>query len=293
MKFLRKIFDNAHHALQKSEKTKKYFPLVDAVDTLMFTPKETTKNGAHIRDSIDLKRTMMTVIIALIPCLLFGMWNEGHQHFLAIGSITTDSALGELFFDKFLFGAIKVLPVVIVSYGVGLAIEFIFCIKNGHAIQEGFLVSGMLIPLIMPVGTPLWMIAVATIFAVLIGKEVFGGTGMNILNIALTARAFLFFAYPTMMSGDKVWVATENLATVDGFSGATALGHLATTIADKSAENVQAVTSMFTDGSFYSLGNSILGAIPGSIGETSVIMCLLGAALLIWTGIGSWRINFI
>lgn len=290
MKFLRKIFDNAHHALQKSEKTKKYFPLVDAVDTLMFTPKETTKNGAHIRDSIDLKRTMMTVIIALIPCLLFGMWNVGHQHFLAIGSITTDSALGELFFDKFLFGAIKVLPVVIVSYGVGLAIEFIFCIKNGHAIQEGFLVSGMLIPLIMPVGTPLWMIAVATIFAVLIGKEVFGGTGMNILNIALTARAFLFFAYPTMMSGDKVWVATENLATVDGFSGATALGHLATTIADKSAENVQAVTSMFTDGSFYSLGNSILGAIPGSIGETSVIMCLLGAALLIWTGIGSWRI---
>ena len=176
--------------------------------------------GAHVRDAIDLKRTMILVVISLVPCLLFGMWNVGYQHHLALG--ITDASL----MDNFIFGAIKVMPLVIVSYGAGLTVEFIFAIIRKHTINEGFLVSGMLIPLVMPVDVPLWMVAVSTVFAVIIGKEVFGGTGMNILNPALTARAFLFFAYPTKMSGNEVWINTQldkGQAVVDGYSGATPL----------------------------------------------------------------------
>ena len=296
MKFLRNIFDNAHKTLNSSEKTKKFFPLVDAFDTLMFTPNHVTKKGSHVRDAIDLKRTMMLVIIALIPCLLFGIYNTGYQHYRVLGELEVIS-----FWEIIFKGALVVLPLVVVSYGAGLFVEFIFAIKNGHTVQEGFLVSGMLIPLCMPADVPLWMVAIATIFAVVIGKEVFGGTGMNILNVALTARAFLFFAHPTKMSGNEVWVtgfselkgekyaslvSTANPeGVVDGSSGATALGDLASFMQDSPVlENTQAFQAK------YSLMDSFLGFIPGSVGETSALMCLIGAALLLWTGIASWRV---
>ena len=296
MKFLRNIFDNAHKTLNSSEKSKKFFPLVDAFDTLMFTPNHVTKKGSHVRDAIDLKRTMMLVIIALIPCLLFGIYNTGYQHYRVLGELEVIS-----FWEIIFKGALVVLPLVVVSYGAGLFVEFIFAIKNGHTVQEGFLVSGMLIPLCMPADVPLWMVAVATMFAVVIGKEVFGGTGMNILNVALTARAFLFFAHPTKMSGNEVWVTGfseikgEKYASlvssanpegvVDGSSGATALGDLASFMQDSPVlENTQAFQAK------YSLMDSFLGFIPGSVGETSALMCLIGAALLLWTGIASWRV---
>ena len=296
MKFLRNIFDNAHKTLNSSEKTKKFFPLVDAFDTLMFTPNHVTNKGSHVRDAIDLKRTMMLVIIALVPCLLFGIYNTGYQHYRVLGELEIIS-----FWEIIFKGALVVLPLVVVSYGAGLFVEFIFAIKNGHTVQEGFLVSGMLIPLCMPADVPLWMVAVATIFAVVIGKEVFGGTGMNILNVALTARAFLFFAHPTKMSGNEVWVTGfshlkgEKYASlvssanpegvVDGSSGATALGDLASFMQDSPVlENTQAFQAK------YSLMDSFIGFIPGSVGETSALMCLIGAALLLWTGIASWRV---
>jgi len=289
VKFLRKIFDNAHAKLNKSEKTKKFFPLVDSVDTLMFTPNHTTKGGAHIRDGIDLKRTMMFVILALIPCLLFGMYNVGYQHVLANAEAADWTNV-----DMFLHGAWRVLPFVVVSYAVGLGVEFIFAIKNGHAVQEGYLVSGMLIPLIMPIDTPLWMVAFAVVFGVVIGKEVFGGTGMNVLNVALTTRAFAFFAYPTSMSGNNVWVsgfsdlkAAGNL-NVDAVSGATPLGDLASFAQDEPAYST-------LDG-FIDNGNSLMdafwGLYPGSIGETSVFAILLGGVFLLMTGIASWRVMF-
>ena len=274
----------------KGGKYEKFNPLFETFDTLLFVPDATTSKGSHIRDGIDLKRTMITVVLAMIPALIFGIWNTGHQHYLAIGEFT---AMGDGMMEKMLFGAMKVLPIVIVSYGVGLGVEFIFGMKNGHSLQEGFLVSGMLIPLIVPVTTPLWMVAIATIFAVVIGKEVFGGTGMNIVNVALTARAFLFFAYPTKMSGDKVWIDTDGAATVDGFSGATALGDLASTVPlDKASEQVQNTMSMFGNEGVYSMYNSVVGVIPGSIGETSAIAIGIGALILLISGIGSWRIMF-
>ena len=296
MKFLRNIFDSAHKTLNSSEKTKKFFPLVDAFDTLMFTPNHVTNKGSHVRDAIDLKRTMMLVIIALVPCLLFGIYNTGYQHYRVIGELEIIS-----FWEIFFKGALVVLPLVVVSYASGLFVEFIFAIKNGHTVQEGFLVSGMLIPLCMPADVPLWMVAVATIFAVVIGKEVFGGTGMNILNVALTARAFLFFAHPTKMSGNEVWVTgfselkgekysslvsnANPEGVVDGSSGATALGDLASFMQDSPVlENTQAFQAK------YSLMDSFLGFVPGSVGETSALMCLFGAALLLWTGIASWRV---
>ena len=296
MKFLRNIFDSAHKTLNSSEKTKKFFPLVDAFDTLMFTPNHVTNKGSHVRDAIDLKRTMMLVIIALVPCLLFGIYNTGYQHYRVLGELEVIS-----FWEIVFKGALVVLPLVVVSYGAGLFVEFIFAIKNGHTVQEGFLVSGMLIPLCMPADVPLWMVAVATIFAVVIGKEVFGGTGMNILNVALTARAFLFFAHPTKMSGNEVWVtgfsdikgekysslvsSANPEGVVDGSSGATALGDLASFMQDSPVlESTQAFQAK------YSLMDSFLGFIPGSVGETSALMCLIGAALLLWTGIASWRV---
>ncbi|HQV74555.1 MAG TPA: NADH:ubiquinone reductase (Na(+)-transporting) subunit B [Flavobacteriales bacterium] len=274
MKALRKLVDSIAPTFAKDGKLGKLHFVFDGLETFLFTPGHATVKGAHLRDSIDLKRTMSIVITAMIPCLLFGMWNVGHQHYLALGEFL---GMGDGFWDKFIFGAIKVLPIVVVSYGVGLGIEFLFTTIKGHPIQEGYLVSGMLIPLVMPVDTPLWMVAVGAAFAVIIGKEVFGGTGMNILNVALTARAFLFFAYPTMMSGDKVWVNTgleEGQQVVDGFSGATSLGYAA-------AGQVDKVTSMM---------DSFWGIEAGSIGETSVVACLIGALVLLITGIGSWRI---
>jgi len=257
------------------------FPIAHAVwdgtYTFLFVPGHTNKNGVHIRDSVDLKRTMIIVVLALIPCLLFGMFNVGHQHFLAIGECVAGDSACNLFWDKFLFGAIKVLPLVVISYGVGLGVEFVFCAINKHSIQEGFLVSGMLIPLIVPVDIPWAMLAVAVVFAVVIGKEVFGGTGMNILNVALVTRAFLFFAYPTKMSGDKVWTNTdlaEGEHLIDMYSGATPLGNAV-------EGGVNAIPSIM---------ESVIGFIPGSIGETSIIAIGLGAILLLFTGIASWRI---
>lgn len=274
----------------KGGKYEKFNPLFESFDTLFFVPDATTSKGSHVRDAIDLKRTMITVVLAMVPALIFGIWNTGHQHYLAIGEFT---AVGEGMMEKMLFGSLKVLPIVIVSYAVGLGVEFIFGMKNGHSLQEGFLVSGMLIPLIVPVSTPLWMVAIATIFAVVIGKEVFGGTGMNIVNVALTARAFLFFAYPTKMSGDKVWIDTDGQATVDGFSGATALGDLASTVPlDKASDAAQNTMAMFNSDGVYSMYNSVMGIIPGSIGETSAVAIGIGALILLISGIGSWRIMF-
>lgn len=272
MKFFRKLLDTVKPNFEKGGKLEKFYPAYNAFETFLFVPGHTAPpKGAHIRDAIDLKRTMVLVIISLVPCLLFGIWNVGYQHYLALG--VTDSSL----LDNFLFGSKRVVPIIIVAYASGLGVEFLFAIIRKHTINEGFLVTGMLIPLIMPVDVPLWMVAVATVFAVIIGKEVFGGTGMNILNPALTARVFIYFAYPTKMSGNEVWVdtTTSNGATVvDGFSGATALGDAASGFADR----------------IPGLWQSFLGFIPGSIGETSTLACLLGAALLIITGIGSWRI---
>jgi len=272
LKPLRKLLDKIKPPFEKGGKLEKFYPAFNAFETFLFVPDHTAPSrGAHIRDAIDLKRTMILVVLSLVPCLLFGMWNVGYQHHQALGII--DASL----MDNFIFGAIKVLPLVIVSYATGLGVEFIFAIIRKHTINEGFLVSGMLIPLVMPVDVPLWMVAVSTIFAVIIGKEVFGGTGMNILNPALTARAFLFFAYPTKMSGNEVWINTgleKGQKLVDGFSGATPLGDAASGYADK----------------IPGIGDSFLGIIPGSIGETSTLACLIGAAILIYTGIGSWRI---
>lgn len=276
-------------------KLEKFFVVYDSLETFAFTPGHTTKKGSHIRDGIDLKRTMFLVILAMVPCLIFGMWNVGHQHHMSIQTPGAD-IMGAMIWDKLLVGLIKTLPLIAVSYGVGLGIEFFFAAIRKHAINEGFLVSGMLIPLIMPIDVPLWMVAVATAFAVIIGKEVFGGTGMNIINIALTTRAFLFFAYPKQMSGE-IWVhnAVENkaagFAMADGYTGATALGDLATTVGvDKADPGVLTTMSKFAEGGLYSIQNCFVGTIPGCIGETSALAILIGAAILLFTGIASWRI---
>ena len=276
-------------------KLKRFWVVFDALETFLFTPGHTTKKGVHVRDGIDLKRTMFLVIVAMVPALLFGTWNIGHQYYLSLGDITTADPWSAMLLDKLIVGAIKVVPLIVVSYATGLGIEFVIAGMNGHAINEGFLVSGMLIPLIMPVDVPLWMVAVATAFAVLIAKEVFGGTGMNILNVALTARAFLFFAYPKQMSGE-IWIhnvmaSKAGGVLADGYTGATALGHLANTVGQPvNGEVSNGVMSMFADGGMFSLMNCFIGTIPGSVAETSALAALIGAAILIWTGIGSWRI---
>ncbi len=275
MKGLRKLVDKIKPQFEKGGKYEIFQSTFEAFETLLFVPDKVTKNGTHIRDANDMKRSMALVVLSLIPALLFGMWNAGYHHFTAIGQDAN-------FWETFVFGFLKVFPIIVVSYVTGLAIEFIFAQIRDHEVNEGFLVTGMLIPLIMPIDVPLWMVAVSTAFAVIIGKEVFGGTGMNILNPALTARAFLFFAYPTEMSGDKVWIAGlqngENV--VDGFSGATVLGQAALN------------NSEFSNGigEKYSSLDMFLGTIPGSIGETSVLAILLGMILLIYTGVGSWKI---
>lgn len=268
MNFIKNFFERTEPLVQKGGKYHWLQSVHDGFFTFLYTPKTTSKTGTHIHDHIDLKRTMSIVVIALVPALLLGMYNTGYQHFKAIGELASTG-----FFQVFLYGLIKVLPIVVISYGVGLGIEFVFAQIRGHEIQEGFLVSGMLIPLVMPVETPLWMIAVATAFAVIIGKEVFGGTGMNIWNPALVARAFLFFAYPAQMSGESVWISLKNGdKVVDGFSGATPMANAA-------AGNID-----------FNVADAFFGLIPGSIGETSTLAILIGAVFLIITGIGSWKI---
>jgi len=266
MKLFKNILESVKPHFVEGGKLEKMYPAYDAFETFLFVPDHTTHAGSHIRDAIDLKRTMITVILALMPALFFGMWNVGQLHFTAIGeSFTLMSA--------FTFGALKMLPLIIVSYAVGLGIEFAFAISRGHSVNEGYLVTGMLIPMVMPIDVPLWMLAVSVVFAVIIGKEVFGGTGMNILNPALTARAFLFFAYPSFMSGDKVWINTADGTTIDGFSGATPLADLAANIP----------LDMSLIGSFFN------GTIAGSVGETSFVAIMIGAVILLITGIASWR----
>ncbi len=268
------------HNLKEKYKGTKMAPAFNAIHTFLYLPNETTHNGTHIKAADDLKRTMNTVIMALVPCLLFGMFNAGYQHYYAIDAaagITREVSLfgNFLTWDNFIIGAWTVLPLVIVSYVVGLAVEFVFAVIKGHEVEEGYLVTGMLVPLIVPIDTPLWMLSVAVIFGVVIGKEVFGGTGMNILNPALTIRAFLFFAYPTWMSGDKVWVyeAVERTGTPDAISGETVLGSL--------AQNNPVG---------YDWLDMFYGFIPGSVGETSTLLILLGGLFLIFSKIGSWRI---
>ena len=289
MKLMHNILNKIKPHFEEGGKLHTLYPAYDAFETFLFVPNHTSQSGTHIKDSVDLKRTMVIVILALMPCLFFGMWNVGYQYHsqLLIGM----DGYKELysFLDHFIFGFWKVMPLVIVSYVVGLSVEFAFAVNRKHQVNEGYLVTGMLIPLTMPVDVPLWMLALSVIFAVVIGKEVFGGTGMNILNPALTSRAFIFFAYPTKMSGDKVWV--HGADKIDGVSGETALGQLATlTNVDTSSVDVLNNFSLFSADGIYSLHNSFLGIIPGSVGETSVIAIIIGAFILLFTGVGSLRI---
>ena len=277
MNGLRNLVDKIKPTFEKGGKLGFLHSTFDAFETFLFVPNTVTKKGAHVRDCVDLKRVMIMVVLALVPSMLFGIWNVGYQHNLAFG-------LDWGFWNIVLYGLVKVLPLYIVSYLVGLGIEFVSAQIQGHEVNEGYLVSGMLIPLIVPVDVPLWMLAIAVAFAVIIGKEVFGGTGMNIWNPALLTRAFLFFSYPSKMSGDTVWTGgvsrfmSEGTAyqagngLIDGFSGATPL-------ADPTLANLES-----------KLMDMIIGTIPGSVGETSVIAILLGAALLLWTGVASWKI---
>ena len=273
MEFLKKKILELRPDFEKGGKYSQFHTLFDGFATFLFTPDRVSSGGTHIKAGIDLKRTMFFVILAMVPALLFGIFNVGHQHFLALGEFAGSPMNG--FWEKVMYGAIKVLPIVVVSYSVGLGIEFFVASKKGHAINEGFLVSGMLIPLVLPPDIPLWMVGLSTAFAVIFAKEVFGGTGMNVLNVALTARVFLFFAYPTFMSGDLVWISEKP----DVYSGATALANAAATGTPFQISADQSWN--------YNLQDMVVGLIPGSIGETSKIAILLGAAFLVITGIGS------
>ncbi len=269
---LKKILDNMKPAFSEGGKLSAFGSLFDAAETFFYVPNETAKvRGAHIHDAIDSKRSIFFVIIALIPAILFGMYNIGYQHNIAVGVPTDD------IFGQFLYGLGVMLPKIVVSYAVGLGIECAVAQWKKEEVHEGFFVTGMLIPLIVPVNCPLWILAIATAFAVIFAKEVFGGTGMNIFNPALVTRAFLFFAYPAMMSGDKVWVNENYMdcinGTIDGYSCATPLGQLG------AGEPVT-----------YDAMDTIIGTIPGSIGETSFIAIMIGAVILIWAGIASWKI---
>jgi Na+-transporting NADH:ubiquinone oxidoreductase subunit B len=285
MKALQNLFDNLKPNFEKGGKWEKFHTLYEGHRTIAFAPDLITgSKGTQIKDAVDLKRVMITVVIAMIPALLFGIFNVGHQHFLATGMDAT-------FLDKVLIGMISVLPILIVSYAIGLGTEFTFCVIRNHPISEGFLVTGMLIALVMPPNVPLWQVALATIFAVVIGKEVFGGTGMNILNVAMTARAFLYFAYPAQISGDQVWTYLGDKTPVDGFSGATALA-----VAYNAGIDGEPVTKALAEHNtaigdgLFSFSNLFIGLIPGSIGETSTLMALIGAVILIGTGVASWKI---
>lgn len=267
MKWIKNILDNMRPSFEEGGKLYAFHSLFDAMDTFFLTPETTTTSGCHIRDAVDNKRTMFTVVIALIPALLFGMYNIGYQHYLSLGEV---SSYCENFWGNFWYGFLQVLPMILVSYIVGLGIECIFAQVRKHEVSEGYFVTGMLIPLICPPDVPLWQLAIAVAFAVIIGKEVFGGTGYNFLNPALVARAFLFFSYPSKMSGDSVWIAEQG----DAISGATPLGEM---LAGATAPHA-------------SMLDMFLGFVPGSVGETSVVAILLGAILLLVTGVASWRV---
>ncbi|MGM9734984.1 MAG: NADH:ubiquinone reductase (Na(+)-transporting) subunit B [Candidatus Cryptobacteroides sp.] len=283
MNGLRNLVDRIKPTFEKGGKLGFLHSTFDAFETFLFVPNTVTAKGSHIRDCVDLKRVMIIVVLALVPSLLFGIWNVGYQHKLAFGLADWG------FWNIVWYGILKVVPLYLVSYIVGLAIEFTSAQIRGHEVNEGYLVSGMLIPLIVPVDVPLWTLAVAVAFAVIIGKEVFGGTGMNIWNPALLCRAFLFFSYPSKMSGDTVWTggvarwAAEGKAfqcgegLVDGFSGATPLAHA-------SVDGLANAGTSFMD--------MFLGSIPGAVGETSAVAILIGAFILIWTGVASWKIMF-
>ena len=269
MKFIKNTLDKMRPNFEEGGKFYAFHSLFDAMDTFFLTPEATTTSGCHIRDAVDNKRTMFTVVIALIPALLFGMYNIGYQHYLSEGVIAAGDYCAN-FWGNFGYGFLKLLPMILVSYIVGLGIECIFAQVRKHEVSEGYFVTGMLIPLICPPDVPLWQLALAVAFAVIIGKEVFGGTGYNFLNPALVARAFLFFSYPVQMSGDTVWIAAQG----DAISGATPLGEMIAGAAKPSA----------------SVLNMIIGFMPGSVGETSVIAILIGALILLVTGVASWRI---
>lgn len=283
MKALRNYLNKIKPNFEEGGKLHAFRSVFDGFETFLFTPNTTSKSGVHIHDAIDSKRIMTMVVIALMPALLFGMYNVGYQHFLAVGQEAG-------FFEKFIYGFLAVLPKIIVSYVVGLGIEFVVAQWKKEEIQEGYLVTGLLIPMIVPVECPIWILAIAVAFSVIFAKEVFGGTGMNVFNPALIARAFLFFAYPAKMSGDAVWVSTQSILgigggqLVDGYTGATMLGQAATSTGALELINV--------DGTQASLSDMILGFIPGSIGETSVIAIAIGAIILLWSGIASWRTMF-
>ncbi|MEA5061913.1 MAG: NADH:ubiquinone reductase (Na(+)-transporting) subunit B [Petrimonas sp.] len=284
MMSLRKFLDKIKPNFEEGGKFHWLYSTYDAFETFLYVPATTSKSGVHIHDARDSKRTMVIVIIALIPALLMGMYNVGYQHYLAINTQAG-------FWGTFLYGFLAILPQIVVSYVVGLGIEFAMAQVKKEEVAEGFLVSGLLIPMIMPVDTPLWMIAVATAFSVIFAKEVFGGTGYNIFNVALIARAFLFFAYPSKMSGDQVWVRTADTFglgggnVVDSFSGATPLGQLAVSDAARFGDfTFQGIT-----GNPLSLWDMFVGLIPGSVGEVSTLAILLGAVLLIITDVGSWK----
>ncbi len=325
MKFLRKILDRQARHFERGGRFERFYPLYEAPDTFLYTPGKTTAGAAHVRDALDLKRLMMTVVVALVPCVLMAMFNTGRQIHLAIaGGATalpnwrTDAMemLG-LPFDassvlaNSVHGALYYLPVLIVTFAVGGAWEGLFAVVRRHDINEGFLVTGMLFPLVLPPTIPLWQVAIGITFGVVVGKEIFGGTGYNVLNPALTARVFLFFAYPAQISGDAVWIAAGTSAPPDGYSGATALGAIAvheadegSSAADSSSTTLDAVAAQEAvpeagtaalNGLDAITGDvswmqAFLGDIPGSMGETSTLACLIGAAILIATGIGSWRI---
>jgi Na+-transporting NADH:ubiquinone oxidoreductase subunit B len=279
MKFLHDLLQKQKPMFEKGGKFEKLHYLFEANETFLFSPASITKNrGVQIKDAIDLKRMMMTVVIAMIPCLIFGIFNVGYQHNIATGGATTFLSL-----DNLLFGARWVLPIVLASYAAGGLIEVVFAVIRKHPINEGFLVTGMLIPLIVPPTIPLWQVVLATIFGVMVGKEIFGGTGMNVLNVAMTARAFLYFAYPSQISG-AVWTQLADATPVDGYTGATALSIAYDTSNAGSGSVVAAL------GDNFSFNNLFTGLVPGSIGETSTLWVLVGAMILILTGVGSWKI---
>ncbi len=273
---LRNFVDKIKPNFQEGGKMSFLRSTFDAFETFLYVPNHVTKKGSHLRDSFDMKRTMIVVVLALVPAILFGMWNIGYQHGLSVGE-----NMGLI--QNFFYGLLRLLPIIVVAYVTGLGIEFIVAQMRGHEVSEGFLVSGMLIPLIVPIDTPLWMIAVATAFAVIIGKEVFGGSGMNIVNPALLTRAFLFFAYPKKMSGDFVWVdgLSKGEGIVDGFSGATPLAKAAAATSPEQIDIFHQQTSVL---------DMVIGNIPGSVGETSFIAIMIGAVILLFTGIASWKI---
>ncbi|MBW3468749.1 NADH:ubiquinone reductase (Na(+)-transporting) subunit B [Arthrospiribacter ruber] len=289
MKFLRDLLDKQKPLFQKGGKLEQFYYAYEAGETFLFSPNHTNGiKGAQVKDAIDLKRMMITVVVAMIPCLLFGIYNTGHQHFLATGQT---AGLWEDFGPKMLIGLELVLPVVIVAYAAGGLVEAAFAVIRKHPINEGFLVTGMLIPLVIPATIPLWQVALATIFAVVIAKEVFGGTGMNILNVAMTARAFLYFAYPMQISGDQVWTYIGDKTPVDGFSGATALAVAYNAgLEGESVKSALASHNSEIQSGMFEFWNLFIGWIPGSIGETSTLMALIGAAILIGTGVASWKI---